>query len=60
MGPNGSGKSTLGYAIMGHPNYEVTERLDHARRPRRAGAGARRAGQAGLFLAFQTRCRSPA
>ena len=25
MGPNGSGKSTLGYAIMGHPNYEVTE-----------------------------------
>ncbi|MDX1963481.1 MAG: Fe-S cluster assembly ATPase SufC [Pirellulales bacterium] len=25
MGPNGSGKSTLGYAIMGHPNYEVTD-----------------------------------
>jgi Fe-S cluster assembly ATP-binding protein len=25
MGPNGSGKSTLGYAIMGHPGYEVTE-----------------------------------
>jgi len=25
MGPNGSGKSTLGNAIMGHPNYEVTE-----------------------------------
>ncbi len=24
MGPNGSGKSTLGYAIMGHPGYEVT------------------------------------
>jgi Fe-S cluster assembly ATP-binding protein len=24
MGPNGSGKSTLGYAIMGHPAYEVT------------------------------------
>jgi Fe-S cluster assembly ATP-binding protein len=24
MGPNGSGKSTLGFAIMGHPNYEVT------------------------------------
>jgi len=24
MGPNGSGKSTLGYAIMGHPSYEVT------------------------------------
>ena len=25
MGPNGSGKSTLGYAIMGHPSYEVTK-----------------------------------
>ena len=24
MGPNGSGKSTLGYAIMGHPGYDVT------------------------------------
>ena len=25
MGPNGTGKSTLSAAIMGHPNYEVTE-----------------------------------
>ena len=25
MGPNGSGKSTLGFAIMGHPGYEVTQ-----------------------------------
>ncbi|WHI60006.1 Fe-S cluster assembly ATPase SufC [Mammaliicoccus lentus] len=25
MGPNGTGKSTLASAIMGHPNYEVTE-----------------------------------
>ena len=25
MGPNGSGKSTLGYAIMGHPSYQVTK-----------------------------------
>jgi Fe-S cluster assembly ATP-binding protein len=24
MGPNGSGKSTLGFAIVGHPRYEVT------------------------------------
>src|SRR5688572_789973 len=24
MGPNGCGKTTLGYAIMGHPGYEVT------------------------------------
>ena len=25
MGPNGTGKSTLGYALIGHPKYEVTE-----------------------------------
>jgi Fe-S cluster assembly ATP-binding protein len=25
MGPNGSGKSTLSYALMGHPDYEVTQ-----------------------------------
>ncbi|EKU45716.1 Fe-S cluster assembly ATPase SufC [Staphylococcus massiliensis] len=25
MGPNGTGKSTLSAAIMGHPNYEVTQ-----------------------------------
>lgn len=25
MGPNGTGKSTLSAAIMGNPNYEVTE-----------------------------------
>jgi len=53
MGPNGSGKSTLGLAIMGHPNYEVTEgsilldghdlvRLSPDKRAR-----------AGLFMAFQ-------
>src|SRR5262245_61250118 len=29
MGPNGSGKSTLGFAIMGHPAYDVTQgRID--------------------------------
>ena len=25
MGPNGTGKSTLSAAIMGNPNYEVTQ-----------------------------------
>ena len=25
MGPNGTGKSTLASALMGHPNYEVTD-----------------------------------
>ncbi len=53
MGPNGSGKSTLGFAIMGHPGYEVTggqvwldgENLLELDPDQRA--------RAGLFLAFQ-------
>src|SRR3954467_7873223 len=53
MGPNGSGKSTLGYAIMGHPGYEVTSgsiTLD--------GLGVlamepNERARAGIFLAFQ-------
>jgi Fe-S cluster assembly ATP-binding protein len=53
MGPNGTGKSTLSYAVMGHPNYEVTQGdillngesvLDLAPDER---------SRAGIFLAFQ-------
>src|SRR5271167_4259850 len=53
MGPNGSGKSTLSYALMGHPNYEVTagsvtlDGLDVL-----ALEPDERA-KAGIFLAFQ-------
>src|SRR5262249_51387101 len=53
MGPNGSGKSTLSYALMGHPNYEVTDgsiTLDSA--DVLALEPDERA-KAGLFLAFQ-------
>ena len=53
MGPNGSGKSTLSYALMGHPNYEVTAgsiTLDGA--DLLALEPDLRA-KAGLFLAFQ-------
>jgi len=53
MGPNGSGKSTLGFAIVGHPGYDVTQgrveldgvdllELDPDERAR-----------AGVFMAFQ-------
>lgn len=53
MGPNGSGKSTLGLALMGHPNYEVTQgTIDlngHDLLSMEADARAR----AGLFMAFQ-------
>jgi Fe-S cluster assembly ATP-binding protein len=58
MGPNGSGKSTLGYAIMGHPSYEVTEGSvelidsDGTRHDILAMEPDVRA-RAGVFLAFQ-------
>ncbi len=53
MGPNGAGKSTLGYAIMGHPKYNVTngslllegESLDDLSTDARA--------RKGIFLSFQ-------
>jgi Fe-S cluster assembly ATP-binding protein len=58
MGPNGSGKSTLGYAIMGHPAYEITAgsielvAADGTRRDVLAMEPDERA-RAGIFLAFQ-------
>jgi Fe-S cluster assembly ATP-binding protein len=58
MGPNGSGKSTLGYAIMGHPSYEVTAgtiemvAADGSVRDVLAMEPDERA-RAGIFLAFQ-------
>jgi len=53
MGRNGSGKSTLAYAIMGHPNYQVTggrilfqgEEITDWKPDERA--------KKGIFLAFQ-------
>ncbi len=53
MGPNGSGKSTLSYALMGHPNYEITSgsvTLDGADL---LGMEPDERAKAGLFLAFQ-------
>ncbi len=58
MGPNGSGKSTLGYAIMGHPSYEVTSGsielvdADGTRHDILAMEPDERA-RLGIFLAFQ-------
>lgn len=57
MGPNGSGKSTLGYAVMGHPGYEVTggtvtledEQGEHDVLAMDPSERAR----SGIFLAFQ-------
>ena len=58
MGPNGSCKSTLGYAIMGHPGYEVTAGsielidADGTRHDVLAMEPDERA-RLGIFLAFQ-------
>jgi Fe-S cluster assembly ATP-binding protein len=53
MGPNGSGKSTLGFAIMGHPSYEVTRgRIDLDGTDLLELEPNERA-RLGLFMAFQ-------
>lgn len=53
MGPNGSGKSTLSYALMGHPNYEVTDGSATLDGADLLGLEPDERAKAGLFLAFQ-------
>ena len=53
MGPNGSGKSTLGLAIMGHPNYEVTQGSIEVNGEDVLEMDPDERCRAGLFLAFQ-------
>ena len=53
MGPNGSGKSTLSYALMGHPNYEVTEGTVLLDGVNLLELEADERAKAGIFLAFQ-------
>jgi Fe-S cluster assembly ATP-binding protein len=53
MGPNGSGKSTLGFAIMGHPNYEVTDGSIDLDGANLLEMDATERARAGLFMAFQ-------
>ncbi|MBN8601772.1 MAG: Fe-S cluster assembly ATPase SufC [Planctomycetes bacterium] len=53
MGPNGSGKSTLGLAIMGHPNYEVTEGSISLDGEDVLAMEADQRARAGIFMAFQ-------
>jgi Fe-S cluster assembly ATP-binding protein len=53
MGPNGSGKSTLGNAIMGHPNYEVTEGSIELNGADVLAMDASERSRAGIFMAFQ-------
>jgi Fe-S cluster assembly ATP-binding protein len=53
MGPNGSGKSTLGNAIMGHPNYEVTDGSIELNGEDVLAMDASERARAGVFMAFQ-------
>jgi Fe-S cluster assembly ATP-binding protein len=53
MGPNGSGKSTLSYALMGHPNYDVTEGTATLDGRDLLEMEPDERAKAGLFLAFQ-------
>src|ERR687896_1417292 len=53
MGPNGSGKSTLANAIMGHPNFEVTEGEILFDGDDVTEADPDERARAGLFMAFQ-------
>jgi Fe-S cluster assembly ATP-binding protein len=53
MGPNGSGKSTLGNAIMGHPNYIVTEGTVELDGLDVLAMDASERARAGIFMAFQ-------
>jgi Fe-S cluster assembly ATP-binding protein len=53
MGPNGSGKSTLANAIMGHPNFEVTDGQILFDGQDITEADPDERARAGLFMAFQ-------
>jgi Fe-S cluster assembly ATP-binding protein len=53
MGPNGSGKSTLGYAIMGHPGYEVTRGRVELDGENLLDLDPHERARRGVFLAFQ-------
>lgn len=53
MGPNGSGKSTLGLAIMGHPNYTITDGSIELDGADVTEMEADERARAGIFMAFQ-------
>lgn len=59
MGPNGAGKSTLGYALMGHPRYQVDGgKIQFLGKKINDDSPDRRA-KAGIFLSFQNPLEVP-
>jgi len=59
MGPNGTGKSTLAYALMGHPNYEVTGGEAWFKGQNILELEPDERSRLGVFLAFQYPVSSP-
>ena len=53
MGPNGSGKSTLGFAIMGHPGYQVTKGKIELDGVDLTELEPNERARVGIFMAFQ-------
>src|SRR4029079_4513856 len=53
MGPNGSGKSTLAGAIMGHPNYRITDGTIELNGQNIVEWDATARSRAVLFMTFQ-------
>ena len=53
MGPNGSGKTTLGFAILGHPAYEVTQGSVELNGENLLELEPHERARRGLFMAFQ-------
>jgi len=53
MGPNGTGKSTLAYALMGHPNYEISEGEAIFKGENLLDLEPDERSHQGIFLAFQ-------
>jgi Fe-S cluster assembly ATP-binding protein len=53
MGPNGSGKSSLSNALMGHPDYAITQGEAYLDGKDLLQMSADERSRAGLFLAFQ-------
>ena len=59
MGPNGAGKSTLGNAIMGNPNYVVTEGKIEFKDEDITQVSVSERAKKGLFLSFQNPIEIP-
>jgi Fe-S cluster assembly ATPase SufC len=60
MGKNGSGKSTLAQVIAGRDTYEITDGSIAYKGKDLTELSAEERAREGIFLAFNTRLKSPA